>query len=138
MTKNPDILFPVFALVAWTFAVLLRVAFKRFDAHLKPNDFKYGESAAVPPQVSIPNRNYMNLLEVPLLFYIACLLLYVAGSASSLALALAWLYLALRIIHSLIHLTYNNVIHRLIAFAASNAVLGGLWVCTWLTVTASA
>jgi hypothetical protein len=39
----------------------------------------------------------------------------------------AWLYVALRVAHSLIHLTYNNVMHRLIAFAVSNPVLAGLW-----------
>jgi len=43
-------------------------------------------------------------------------------------LTLAWLYVASRIAHSLVHLTYNNVIHRLAAFSASNLVLLLLWV----------
>jgi len=37
------------------------------------------------------------------------------------------LYVALRVVHTLIHLLYNNVLHRLIAFAASNFVLVGIW-----------
>jgi len=41
---------------------------------------------------------------------------------------LAWGYVALRIAHSAIHLTYNNVFHRLSAFAASNVLLVALWV----------
>ena len=71
--------------------------------------FKYGESATVPGYVCIPNRNYMNLLEVPVLFYVACLLLYVTDGTSTALVALAWAYVALRVLHSLIHLSYNHV-----------------------------
>src|SRR3990167_2758813 len=91
-------------------------------------DFKYGESAAVPAYVCIPNRNYMNLLELPVLFYVACLLVYVTDGASIALVALAWTYVALRVLHSLIHLSYNHVYHRLMAFAASNLVLIALWL----------
>jgi hypothetical protein len=130
--QNPAILYPVFALATWTFLVLLLIPFYRVRAGLrreiKSDDFKYGESASVPAYVSIPNRNYMNLLELPMLFYVVCVLLYVSAGESSFAIKLAWAYLVLRIVHSVIHLSYNNVIHRLIAFAASNFVLVGLWI----------
>jgi len=53
------------------------------------DDFKLGESARVPGDVSIPNRNMMNLLEVPVLFYVACLTLYVTREADAVALLLA-------------------------------------------------
>jgi hypothetical protein len=43
-------------------------------------------------------------------------------------LVLAWVYVGLRALHSLVHLTYNNVMHRLIVFAAGNVVLAALWV----------
>ena len=65
---NPtQILWPVAALAILTFAVLLVVPFRRFKAafagQVRASDFRYGESANVPGEVSIPNRNYMNLLE---------------------------------------------------------------------------
>jgi hypothetical protein len=127
-----DILYPLCALAAWTFLVLLLIPFVRVRSvrrrEVRPNDFKYGESAAVPPGVSIPNRNYMNLLELPMLFYVVCLVLYVTAGGSSLPVAVAWAYVGLRIVHSLIHLTYNQVIHRLSVFALSNAALVLLWV----------
>ena len=44
------------------------------------------------------------------------------------ALALAWAYVALRAIHSVIHLSYNKVTHRLLAYATSNVVLAAFWV----------
>ena len=49
-------------------------------------------------------------------------------------LALAWAYVACRALHSLIHLTYNNVLHRLAAFAASNVVLLVIWIRLVLAV----
>ncbi len=130
--QSPDILYPVFALATWTFLVLLLIPFYRVRAgrrrEIRTEDFKYGESATVPGYVSIPNRNYMNLLELPILFYVVCLVLFVTSSSSPHAIKLAWAYVALRIIHSLIHLSYNNVMHRLAIFATSNFVLVALWI----------
>jgi hypothetical protein len=130
--RNLNILCPLFALAAWTFLVLLLIPFVRVRSvrrrEIATNDFKYGESQAVPPDVSIPNRNYMNLLELPMLFYVVCVVLYVTAGASRLALIVAWCYVALRVVHSLIHLTYNHVLHRLAAFTLSNAALVSLWV----------
>lgn len=130
--RNPAMLYPVLALAAWTFLVLMLIPLVRVRAarrkQIVPDDFKFGESASVPHYVSIPNRNYMNLLELPLLFYVVCLLLYVTAAASSSAVDLAWAYVALRVVHSLIHLSYNRVLHRLAAFALSNVALVTLWM----------
>jgi hypothetical protein len=128
--NNTAILLPMFILATWTGLVLLLVPFVRIRAVMRrqvvADDFKLGESTAVPAAVSIPNRNYMNLLEMPMLFYVVCLLLYAVG-ASPTAVLLAWSYVLLRLLHSAIHLTYNKVIHRVSIFAASNAVLVVLW-----------
>lgn len=126
------ILYPMVVLAFWTFAVLLMVPRARFGAARKrlvsARDFAAGESENVPEDVRLPNRNYMNLLELPVLFYVACLTLYVMQRADGPALGLAWAFVALRVIHSVVHLTYNNVIHRMRWFAASVAVLLALWI----------
>jgi hypothetical protein len=125
------ILFPMVALATLTFAVLLLIPLRRFRAgftgQIVFDDFKYGESERVPSEVSIPNRNMMNLLELPVLFYVACLTYFVTERVNDAALTLAWGYVGLRVAHSAIHLTYNRVGHRLIAFAASNVVLVMFW-----------
>jgi hypothetical protein len=130
--KDKTVLFPMIALVAWTFFVLLQIPYRRFKAgrnrEVVRDDFKFGESVNVPPHVAIPNRNYMNLLEAPVLFYVVCLTLYVTKTDSTGYLVLAWAYVILRILHSLVHLTYNKVMHRLSFFAASNAVLIVIWI----------
>ena len=142
MMQNPVILYPIFALACWTSLVLLLIPFYRVRAgrrrEIVVDDFKYGESASVPPYVSIPNRNYMNLLELPVLFYVGCLLVYVTAGTTSLALALAWAYVVLRVVHSLIHLTYNKVVHRLAVFAISNGVLIMLWIVAGAHVLSAA
>ena len=70
------ILWPVLALILWTFLVLLLVPVRRFRAafagRVAVSDFCQGESARVPSDVSLPNRVFMNLTEVPPLFYVVC------------------------------------------------------------------
>jgi hypothetical protein len=130
--RNPGIFYPVLAMACWTFLVLMLIPVVRVRASLRreigPDDFKLGESASVPPYVSLPNRNFMNLLELPTLFYVVCMLLYITAGVSSLAIALAWAYVATRVLHSAIHISYNKVLHRLAVFSLSNVVLGVLWV----------
>jgi hypothetical protein len=123
---------PMAAMALLTFVVLGFIPARRFAAvfarQVTPDDFALGESAAVPPHVALANRNYMNLLELPILFYVVCLMYFVAGRLSEPALIVAWTYVAVRAAHSFIHIAYNKVIHRLIAFAVSNFILLALWI----------
>ena len=102
--NNHAILYPIFALAWWTSCVLLLIPIARIRAgrrrEIVVDDFKYGESSAVPPHVSIPNRNYMNLLELPVLFYVAGVLLLVSPCTSLTSIYLAWLYVGLRIVQT--------------------------------------
>ena len=127
-----SILRPVLVLALWTLLVLLAIPWARWRAvrthGLGWEDFRHGESDRVPSAARGANRAFMNLLEVPLLFYVACLAALLAGRADAWALRLAWTYVALRVLHSAIHLSYNRVSHRLAVFALSNLVLGAMLV----------
>ena len=130
---EPNSIFvPVSALVMLTFVVLLLIPYKRIMASLKntvtAEDFAYGESKRVPGDVSLPNRNMMNLLEIPVLFYVLCVILFITGNVVPFFVNMAWLYFALRLAHSVVHLTYNKVLHRLAFFAGSNLVLLIMWI----------
>lgn len=115
------------ALVAWTLSVLLLIPYQRFKAvfagQVRASDFTCGESGNVPEAVAIPNRVFMNLLEVPVLFYVLCIVAYVTQNVSPSLVTLAWVYFGFRVLHSLVYLTYNHVMHRFLAFATSNFVL---------------
>ena len=126
------ILYPMIVLVFWTMIVLLMIPRRRFGAARRKlvtaKDFAFGESENVPGEVRIPNRNYMNLLELPVLFYLACLTLVATEKVEPWSVGLAWGFVVLRIAHSIVHLTYNNVFHRLRIFALSAVVLIALWI----------
>ncbi|MDE2233919.1 MAG: MAPEG family protein [Gammaproteobacteria bacterium] len=136
---DPKTIFaPMLALVAWTFIIMLYMAYKRWSAgfagRLKPGEFKLGESADVPHDVRLAGRNFSNLFEVPVLFYVLCLTLYVTRSVSIDLLVMAWVYVALRVLHSLIHVSYNKIIHRFFVYAASCFLLLAMWIlfAMWL------
>jgi len=126
------IFYPMIALVFWTFAVLEVIRRRRFKAarerRVTAADFACGESENVPVDVRIPNRNLANLFETPVLFYVACLTVYIVGKVDVWSIGLAWAYVALRIAHTWVHLTYNNVMHRLRFYALSVLVLLALWI----------
>jgi hypothetical protein len=89
---------------------------------------RLGESPEVPADVAVANRNLMNLLEMPLLFYVVAVAFYVTHHVAPGVVTLAWVYVGLRVLHSCEHLTTNHVLRRLALFAASNVVLVVLWI----------
>jgi hypothetical protein len=138
MNASLSIFGPVFALGVWTFVVLNVLGISRIRAgakgKIRPSDFRLGESENVPEKVRLANRNYMNLLELPVLFYVVCVVAYVSATVSAAVLVAAWAFVALRVVHSVIHLTSNHVMHRLYAFVAGNTVLLVLWVMVGASV----
>jgi hypothetical protein len=71
--------------------------------------------------------NFRNLFEVPVLFFTVGTLLALRAQVSALELALAWAFVGLRAMHSLIHLSYNRVVHRFAVYAASTLAVFALW-----------
>jgi hypothetical protein len=128
---QPAMLAPMFALAAWTLIVLLVMVGLRVASKLRPAEFALGESDRVPLRARLAHRNYQNLLELPLLFYVVCTLLYVSNGAAASVVQWAWIFVGLRMAHSLVHIGYNNVVHRLLVFTASNFVLIKLWYDLW-------
>lgn len=130
--NNLQILQPAAVLALFTVLVLLLVPIKTAKAiagkKIGLNDLKLGVSSVGLPDVCIPNRNYMNLLELPMIFYVASLLIFVINKVDVVFIYLAWTYVMLRVIHSGIHLSYNNVLHRGLIFALSNGVLSVIWI----------
>ena len=72
--------------------------------------------------------NFRNLFEVPVLFYLLCIVIALTGGSTPGLVTGAWGYVALRALHSLIHVTYNRVMHRFLVYVASTLLLFGLWI----------
>ena len=77
----------------------------------------------LPEAVNLPSSNLKNLFELPVLFYVLCLLLYVTASVDTGYLVAAWLFFGFRLLHSLIHCTANRVMARFLCYLAASLAL---------------
>ncbi|MDP9199668.1 MAG: MAPEG family protein [Pseudomonadota bacterium] len=127
-----EILWPAFALVALTLVIVMRLARQRFAAvksgRIDPRFYKVFRGDGEPEEVAATARNLVNLYEMPTLFYAGTAIAYAAGQSGALLVTLAWSYVALRFLHSAIHVGRNKVLWRFRAFAASWLVLLAFWV----------
>lgn len=127
------LIFPLLAQVALTFLVMLHMYVRRVREfqrrRIDPQAARTRSQASGLLKDSAPSSDhFQNLFEMPVLFYVAVLLALTLLVNDRLLLLLAWLFVALRAAHSLIHLTYNQVMHRFFVFIASAVVLLGIWV----------
>jgi len=125
------ILLPALAMVALTIVVWFRMYTSRV-AEMKRERI-HPQSVATSAQMSARLNdtraadNFRNLFELPVLFYVALLVFAYTGRVTTATLLLAWLFVALRVLHSAIHCTYNRVYHRFCAYLAVGLVLWALW-----------
>ncbi len=136
------LLLPLLAQVALTFLVMLAMYQRRVgemkSKRIHPQRAKTRSAAhGVLPDSESASNNYSNLLESPLLFYVAILLTLILMVQDSILVALAWIYVASRYVHSFIHITYNRVMHRFSVFIFSCFVLLAMWVrLSWIIIQA--
>ena len=131
MTQT-HILFPVIALAALTFAVGIRMGILRVRAvragELRVNYFKYNSGAEAPDYLKNVSNNYQNLLEIPILFYLVSVLIFVTNNVDMIYVALAWAFVVTRYIHSYIHITSNKVLSRRKPFILGLLILMIIWI----------
>ena len=116
-----SLLVPVFVEVALTFVLLLATGWMRVRAlsarQVKIRDIALGQNAW-PARAQQISRAYQNQLELPLLFYVLIAFVLITRVESGVLLALAWIFVAARLIHAAIHVTSNHVPARFYAFIA--------------------
>lgn len=95
------------------------------------------DAAPLLKAVAGPAENFSNLFEVPVLFYIAILTIYITQMVNSLFLGLAILYVTLRYVHSFIHCTYNKVTQRFFVYIASTFVVWVMWLMIGVKIISS-
>ena len=129
------ILAPVVALVAWTLLIMVWMMASRFAAMSRKGISLKGRvggrggsqlEGVVEDQVMWKAHNYMHLMEQPTLFYAIALALAVGHAGGGYSAILAWAYVVLRILHSLVQATVNVVAYRFLLFALSSLALIGL------------
>lgn len=122
---------PVVALVALTATVALLMGVYRNVAVIRGaasvRYFRTYTADSPAEWVERPARAYMNLLELPVLFYVVCLLMLTTGRFDSIQVSLAWVFVAARCAHAFIHIAFNYVPLRFAAFVAGIATLAVMW-----------
>jgi len=131
---------PVIALVLWTFVVWGWMYATRIPAILQskmvldPQVPRGEQMNQLPAKVRWKADNYNHLMEQPTLFYAVGLALAVAGDATTASLGLAWAYVGLRVVHSLVQALVNVIQVRFALFFISSLVLLALTVRAALLV----
>jgi hypothetical protein len=130
------LLIPVLAMVLLTAIVARAMYVRRVDEiksrGIDPQSLAAARDMAGKLENTSAADNYRNLFEAPVLFYVAMLAGVAMHAATVWLLALAWIYVVLRYVHSYIHCTYNNVMHRFAVFGMSMFVLVVIWgVLAW-------
>lgn len=124
-------LMPMVALVALTFIVWVRLYVVRIgemrEQRIDAQRLTSARAVAELLTRTQASDNLRNLFEVPVLFYALCLAVVSVGVTSPFLVNGAWAYVVLRAVHSLIHCTYNRVMHRFLTYAASCVLLAVLW-----------
>jgi hypothetical protein len=111
-----------FVMLAWLYATRLPPVFAGkvvYDASKPASAFH----EQYPPSTRWKSDNYTHLMEQPTLFYAVTLTLVFLGAGGGLEVSLAWAYVGLRIVHSLVQATVNVVQVRFLLFIASSLVL---------------
>lgn len=123
-------LYAMFALVLLSLGVAFRMLFLRIKAiktgQVRISQFRLN-TGEMPADIAQAAKNYSNLFEIPVLFYIAGTIAIAMDVESTAMVVFAWFFVVSRLIHSWVHLTYNNVIHRMWAFMAGNVCLVIIW-----------
>lgn len=134
--KSSLILLPVFAMVLLTFGIGIWMIKLRFKAvredGLNPGYFQLNRGAKLPDYLAKVSNHYANLFEMPVLFYFACLILYIEGTTGMFEMILAWVFVLFRYLHAFIHTTHNNLKHRRLAFLGGTTTLAVLWF--WILI----
>ncbi|GMG86924.1 MAPEG family protein [Biformimicrobium ophioploci] len=135
-------IYPLFAMVLLTFIVTTVTLSARIKSvksgRVSLSYYRLMQGQDLPDSVTKSSRHFGNLFEIPVLFYVVATLFVVLGIEDRLAVGIAWAFVAARCIHALIHLTYNNVLHRLYAFMAGNVCVLALWVYLLVRVSSQA
>ena len=139
------ILQPLVLLAAWTMVMWLWMYATRIPAmqaaRVDPDGLARNPEmkldSILPAHVQWKAHNYNHLHEAPTVFYAIVLTLALLGQGNGYALILAWIYVALRVVHSLVQVTVNKVVVRFVIFTLSSIVLLALIILAAIAVFAS-
>ena len=126
-----SLVFPLLAQILLTLVLIGRLGMMRVAVH-RARQVRFGDVAlsdeAYPEDIRRAGNNFRNQFETPVIFYVLCGVAIYVGATGLVMTLLAWLFVASRVAHSLIHLTYNRVPQRFLPFLGGVIVLALMWI----------
>ena len=117
------ILIPIAPVIFLTLIVAVHMRYFAVKKAVKSRDVKFGYFKVyrgnVPDYLLAARHHYKNMFELPLIFYVICILAYISDNLDSFDLWLAWGFVITKYVHSIIRMTTNYVPHRGITFSIS-------------------
>ena len=110
---GPFIVTILLTFAVWVYMFVRRVSFIN-SSGITPEDLAVsGRLAGIsPPEVLNPSDNLQNLFEIPVLFYAVVLAIHATGQVDTTYVVAAWVFAGFRVLHSLVHCTFNAVMLR--------------------------
>jgi hypothetical protein len=133
------IFYPMGALAALTAATIASAGVLRLLAvrrgEISEDFYRLFQGDTRPELEAKLTRHYANLLEWPILFYVAGLAIFATGLVDRTFVALFWGFVAVRVLHAVIHITYNRPTHRAAAFSLGFVLLAAVWARFLILIT---
>lgn len=131
--QNIDIIYPLIALVNLCFFVMIWLGHTRAKFMTKnkihPQKVATRENTSqIFKDISNPSDNFKNLFELPTLFMPLPIILIQLEMVDSIFVIMAWIFVITRALHTIVHCSYNKVMHRFWAYTISSMVLWIMWL----------
>ena len=128
------IIWPMIAHVVLVYAVYILLGIRRVRAvrtgTVEVAQFRTRKQE--PDESITAHNNILNQFELPVLFHVVCLALYVTSGVNLVTVVLAWLFIVTRYVHAWVHVTINRLRYRSRLFRAGMVLVGVMWI--WLAL----
>ncbi len=135
-----SVIYPMLTLALFTCLICIILGSARLisikKGEVNPKQYRLMSGYEEPAHLKKLNRNYLNLFEIPVLFYVAGCVMLALNLQSSVLITLAWAFVVVRFVHSYIHITYNHPLHRFLVFGVSVLIVVAMWIIIALNIPA--
>ena len=139
MSTNTAIFWPIFVQVALIFTLYALLSRRRMVAvrQGRATVAQFRENRDEPAESLFVRNSLGNQFELPILFYVCCILLFITDADNLPTVLLAWVFVLSRCVHAYVHVTSNRIRYRQPAFVAGFValVLMWLWLAIWMVMS---
>lgn len=131
------LIYPTLAMIFWIFVVGVILGFRRKAAFtsgaVRPDEVQVS-TERYPAPARLAAANFTNQFETPVIFFALIMIAMETGATGYVMAILAWLYVATRVVHTLIHVGPNQLPVRGAVYGVGVIALFGMWIGVLISV----